>query len=373
MEFVYIVLLILLLVWLQRLLYEKRAFRRFRYSCRFSTDEATEGEEIRLVETVENGKPLPLPWLRSEITTSAWLDYAGSQSMVTDETRFVSGYFTMRGMSRTTRSWNVRCRKRGIYQIQKCVLLSTDLFGLRSFSYPVKTDARVTVLPRPADLQADFTSARQLSGDIVVRRRYLPDPFAIAGVRPYTERDPLNRIHWRATARSGVLMVHNNEDTADQNLLILLNLQSRPFETAEVADKYKSENAIRVAAGFISDTIRSGIPVRLAVNASADAADATVTNAFSGPEHVQELMRVLAALPIRTTMPFTDFLTVRCDRLDASDLVIVTPYLDENTLRFARERQSRGTEIRIALAAPTELELPGDLPVFVYKGEGAAE
>ena len=75
----------------------------------------------------------------------------------------------------------------------------------------VDVNARLTVLPAPADLTLDFRTPKHMIGDVIVRRHLLFDPFLIAGVRAYTPGDTMNRIHWLATARQGELMVHNND------------------------------------------------------------------------------------------------------------------------------------------------------------------
>ena len=77
----------------QMLLYAKWVFRRLDYTCRLSREEAREGEEIEILETVANRKWLPVPWLKSEIATARWLDFAGAQSAVADKTRFVPSFF----------------------------------------------------------------------------------------------------------------------------------------------------------------------------------------------------------------------------------------------------------------------------------------
>ncbi len=359
MEFVFVILLIVLLAALQAQIYARQAFRGLEYDCAFSEQEASEGDEIKLVETVSNRKLLPLPWLRSELTSSMYLDFAGSQSLIADETRFVPSFFMLRGYRRTVRSWNVRCAKRGVYEINKCVLLASDLLGLRSVSHAAEVHTSVTVLPRPLNLTDSFTSANRLTGDVVVRRNYLDDPFYRVGVREYSPRDSMKNIHWPATARMGKIMVHNNQQTAEQNLLVLLNLQSRSYETSDVSDKDRIETAIRVCAGYFDDTLRSGLPVRFAANTTLDSAQPVVTNEFSGREHVLDLMRTLARLPVAFSESFTSFLRDTCARLTASDIVIVTAYLSEAIFDYARARKETGSHVKIVCV--TELN-PGDAP-----------
>ena len=50
----------------------------------------------------------------------------------------------------------------------------------------------------------DIASRRPI-GEIRIQHRLYEDPTRIAGVRRYEAGDPLNRVHWRATARTGQL------------------------------------------------------------------------------------------------------------------------------------------------------------------------
>ena len=372
MEFLFVIVVIVLVAALQAGIYARRAFRGLEYDCAFSEQEVSEGDEIKLVETVANRKLLPLPWLRSELTTSMYLQFAGSQSLIADETRFVPSFFMLRGYRRTVRSWNVRCAKRGVYEIRKCVLLATDLLGLKTVSHAAEVNTSVTVLPRPIDLSSAFESANRLNGDVIVRRHYLDDPFYRVGVREYTPRDSMRNIHWGATARLGKIMVHNNQQTAEQNMLVILNLQSRSYETTAVSDRDRIETGIRVCAGYFDGTLRSGIPVRFAANTSLDGSkEPLVSNEFSGREHVLDLMRTLARLPVSFNESFTTFLNGTCSRLTASDIVVVTAYLNEALCEYARARRDEGCHVKIVCLTKLEPgDAPDDLEVYGFLEEG---
>ena len=88
MEVFVLLLIMLTLVAVQSLIYKKFSFKKLDYRCDFNVDEAFEGDEIILTETVENRKWLPLPWFKSELTIPKWLVFADAQSVVTYRTRF---------------------------------------------------------------------------------------------------------------------------------------------------------------------------------------------------------------------------------------------------------------------------------------------
>ena len=94
MEIAVVLLLLVLVLGGQVLLFSKYLFRNFRYRCSFDRQEVFEGEQIQMVETVLNGKALPIPYLRADIVTSRFLEFADTESSLTDETRFVPVSYT---------------------------------------------------------------------------------------------------------------------------------------------------------------------------------------------------------------------------------------------------------------------------------------
>ncbi|HIS68565.1 MAG TPA: DUF58 domain-containing protein [Candidatus Gallacutalibacter stercoravium] len=368
MEFIALLIIIGAAVFIQKGLYRRYGMRRLDYRCYFSTIEAYEGDEIELIEEVSNSKWLPLPWLRTELATSKWLDFAESQSVVTDQTRFVPSFFTMKSYHKVVRRWRVKCLKRGTYAVDKVVVVGTDLLGMGDMSLPVDVDARLTVLPRPLPLEEMAVSSRHLTGDLVVRRQLLSDPFYIAGVREYTGLEPVNKINWLATAREKKLMVFQNDYTTSQSIAVLLNMQSRLEEGNTSLDRDNIENCIRVCASYFDDTLQSGIPVRFLSNTSLDGTEQpVVSNEAWGQEHVLELLRLLARLEFTTTEGFDSFLNGVDGAVTATDVVIVTCYLSPGIVAFARKKQDAGLHVRIAVLGLREADaadLPADCDVY---------
>ena len=59
----------------QFILYDKYGFKNVTYTISISVPEAYEGDEIEIVEEIENAKRLPLVWARSEISCSPYLTF----------------------------------------------------------------------------------------------------------------------------------------------------------------------------------------------------------------------------------------------------------------------------------------------------------
>lgn len=376
MEFIALLVLILGVVLLQNHVFKKYTFKNLEYRCYFNTDEAQEGNEVQLVEEIINRKWLPVPWLKSELTVSKWLELAGAQSIITDKSRFVPSFFMVKGYQKVSRVWKVNCLKRGEYPVQKVILVSTDLLGNVSLSQPVPADTSVLVLPKPAELEMALIRPNDLYGDTVVKRHLLQDPFWIAGVREYQPGDPMNRIHWPATAREQKIMVHNNESSSQQNLTVILNMQSREYENGDVVFTGLMENAIRVTAALFERTLEEHLPFRFLSNAGVGRARTTVATQESwGEEYVRELMRLLARLELYSSIDFYDYLNEIYMQAVSTDIILVTSYLGEPIFEFARRKRNMGIAVRIFfLGHGSQYEIPDDcdvecLPQFLENEE----
>ena len=86
MDVIALLLILGFVLWLQMRILCRFVFYRIEYRCEFSVPEAHEGDTITLVETVYNGKLLPIPWLRVDIHTSGgW--FAGTCSLIPGKQR----------------------------------------------------------------------------------------------------------------------------------------------------------------------------------------------------------------------------------------------------------------------------------------------
>ncbi len=115
----------------------------------------------------------------------------------------------------------------------------------------------------------DLASRRPI-GEVRLTHRLFEDPTRIAGVRGYQHGDPLNRIHWRATARTGALHCKIYEPSCIAGVTLLLDFHKEVYTARR--EPHRSELANHGAASLANAVYQMGQQIGLVTNGR-DAAD----------------------------------------------------------------------------------------------------
>lgn len=328
MEIIVILIIIAGLVLLETILYNRLGAKKLEYRITLSRNEVTEGDEIELTEEIYNAKRLPLPWIKSELSTSRWLEFLGTQAENKAELRFVPSFFSLGSYQKCTRKWRVKCNKRGVFDLNNTTLSGTDLFGLIHFSGAVDSGVKITVLPAPLDSDCIDVSPESLSGETVVRRFICPDPFFIAGSREYTGKEPLHSFHWQNTAKRNEPMVYSNEFTTDSKILVILDVgkSGSPLTPLRTAD---SETLIKGVAFVFDELYKNGLSYSFATNSSDTTAP--LISLSNTNEHYYESLCILSGLDCECRVPVGEYLG-KLDVSGFSEALVLTADLDQSTL-----------------------------------------
>jgi uncharacterized protein (DUF58 family) len=137
---------------------------------------------------------------------------------------------------------------RGYFQIGPCVAETGDVFGLHRRHRVLTPPGYVMVYPKILPIRKyDFASERPI-GEIRLANRLFEDPTRTAGVRPYVVGDPLQRIHWRATARTGQLHSRIFEPTSLAGATILIDFHQSGYPKR--GEPMRSELAVTTACSI---------------------------------------------------------------------------------------------------------------------------
>lgn len=145
-------------------------------------------------------------------------------------------------------TYSIECDTRGYYQIGPMLFETGDLFGLHRQHRIVADALYLMVLPKVLPLpKYDFASQRPI-GEINSAHRLFEDPTRNAGVRPYQVGDPLQRVHWRATARTGELQCRVYDPTTLAGASLLVDFHQDAFPTR--SEPFRSDLMITTACSL---------------------------------------------------------------------------------------------------------------------------
>ncbi len=204
------------------------------------------GESVEVVLTLTNDGKLPVPWvLVEDMLPESALEQRPPRLTVKGRRLQV---VSLRPGGTKTLKYRVTFAMRGYYPVGPCVLETGDVFGLHRRHRVAAGPAFVMVLPKVVPLpKYDFASRRPI-GEVRLANRLFEDPTRTAGVRPYVVGDPLQRVHWRATARTGQLHCRLYEPTTLAGATLLVDFHRDGYHKR--GEPYRSDLAVTAAASI---------------------------------------------------------------------------------------------------------------------------
>jgi uncharacterized protein (DUF58 family) len=184
----------------------------------FPADPLEVGDAVEMVVRLTNSGKVPVGWVLTEDMVP---EQAVFRRRLVIKGRRIAVLF-LRPLQTKTIKYKVTFEGRGYWPLGPFMAETGDVFGLHRRHRLLAPPAYVMVLPKMLPIRKyDFASERPI-GEVRLANRLFEDPTRTAGVRPYMIGDPLQRIHWRATARTGQLHSRVFEPTslAGASLLI---------------------------------------------------------------------------------------------------------------------------------------------------------
>jgi uncharacterized protein (DUF58 family) len=200
---------------------------------------------------LENRGPTKTPLLMAE----EQLGY-----VLGDRPRFVVP--PLKSGERCSVNYGIRSTVRGRHRIGPLGVRIRDPFGLTSRVSVVSGSGEVIVLPRIEPL-----GSGRPPGNGIGAEGAIPHMVALHGeddvsVREYRDGDDLRRIHWPATARTGDLMVRQEDRPARRRAVILLDARASAHRGKGSASSF--EWAVTAAASIAAHLIQQAYAVHLA-------------------------------------------------------------------------------------------------------------
>lgn len=287
--------------------------------------------------------------------------------------------------------WRVRTltRRRGLYQLGPLTAISGDPFGLFRSWRTVPEMGELLVYPATVDLESFGLPAGDLPGGTVVRGRSHASTPNASGLREYVSGDPLNRIHWGATARHRRLMVKEFEIDPTSVIWIIVDLDRTVHVTAPrtpgaaartpgdtrlfhlrgeagVAidpaagrplhlEPETEEYAVTIAASLAAHFIQRGREVGLLATAHRP----LLIPEDRGARQLAKILRVLAVARAEDPLPLAQMLLGQRAQFGRGDsLVVITPSTSDAWVGALHEVTQRGSRATAVLIEPNTFGSP---------------
>jgi uncharacterized protein (DUF58 family) len=177
-----------------------------------STARASLGSRVDVHLTIENS---------ARTTTSFLLIEDGIPAGLGRPARLVAAGIPPRNSQ--TLHYSLVCKQRGRYEIGPITIYLTDPFGLSRTRVEALTRSELIVYPDVEDISAaGLVTQGAGSGEAAVRHLYR-SAAEFYTMREYVEGDDLRRIHWPSVARTGRLMIRQDESTRRSSATLFLD------------------------------------------------------------------------------------------------------------------------------------------------------
>ena len=243
--------------------YKKHWSRCFEARVQFSQDYVYAGEHTKLYEVVENRKRLPVPVLEVLFSARKELVFKDTENTNVSDYIYKRDIFSALGYQKITRQIDVVCTRRGYYTIDEVELKSYSMLYDKRYGIRIPNETSLYVYPARADISDIMMICEKMLGTLQCAKHLYEDPFAFRSIREYTLTDPMKTINWKASAKTGNLMVNTFDSALSEKVMIYLDIE----DSGILKQDKLVEDSISVAATLVRKLISQGIEVGLHMNA----------------------------------------------------------------------------------------------------------
>ncbi len=269
------------------IMYGKKWTRDLGVDVSFSQEQAGEGDSLWLYETITNAKDMILPALCVKFKTSRYLKFEDMDGGSVSDYFYRNDVISVRGFEKVRRKLKLTCGRRGEYSIDEVEFVGNDYFLRRKYVEKREVTAKLTVYPSLVGVERLLPVFQKSYGEMATSMPLFEDPFEYIGVRDYMPGDTMNRINWKASAKTGKWQVRTSAYTASEPAVVLLNLESPGTFTNYAA----MEENIRIACSLICYLDARGFATTLLTNGT----EGSVLSG-NGREHIARVRTHLAKI-----------------------------------------------------------------------------
>ena len=252
------------------------------------------GGKLILKATVENKKILPV-WVQARMPINGLAHGASTDTAVKAEAGLL-------WYQRVDFRWELAALRRGIYHIGPLGITSGDLFGFFPKAKEMAETLDVVVYPRLVPLKGSSLPRRDFFG-IPGAESPVQDPIYILGTRDYQHGRPAKTIHWKATARHHKLQEKIFEPSAQEKILLVVDVGT--FAQRGAAEAF--ERMLEAVASMAVRLAERGCAVGLVANGKMAGEGSAIVPVTRNPQQLTTLLEALARMQME---PVQDLLAV---------------------------------------------------------------
>jgi uncharacterized protein (DUF58 family) len=271
-----------------------------------SSNQITQGERLDIRVSYRLAIPFPLSWMV--------IRHMGEGAAFLEEEKQVS----FPGYRRQGITEAVTYRlPRGRHCFAGVEVLTGDIFGFVDKSQVLDKREEVLVLPRIYPIRQGFAVHEHNAGQAVSTPRISEDVTSVVGVRDYSNRDRLSRIHWKASARGQGLKVKEFEQQVTHDMLFVLDCRENAQPKTDFSRAF--ERAVSLTASLIHHAMERRFTAGLLTNGHTPGRYPM----GRGQEHLLRMLRHLAIVQMDGPFPLDQVVAQEAPRLNRGTRVIL--------------------------------------------------
>ncbi len=264
-----------------------------------------------------------------------------------DRARFVVDRMAPRGIRSAT--FTVQPTARGRYAIGPLAVRLTDPFGFCELDRTFSTTHHLIVTPHveplsPLALRGDWNG----SGDSRARSVAAAGEDDVA-VREYRHGDELRRVHWRATAKTGALMVRREEQPWESRCTVLLDTRAKAYPGHGPTGAF--EKAVSVSASVAIHLDQRGYAVRLITGSTPMITGSSHDDISGGGSDAEgQLLDALATVDATEALAFESIASTVRHGNEGMLIAVLGKLTPDDTDQLVRARHGMGRSIALVCA-----------------------
>jgi uncharacterized protein (DUF58 family) len=344
---------------------------------KLSERRAFSGEEVGLQVTLSNRKLLPLPWFEWRMAISGQFEAPGEHlaAAAAPGTSWIVRRGAMGWYEQQSWDFKLASNERGYFFVGPTKLRSADLLGIFPQAKEMEQMHHLTVYPRVYPISDLGLPADRPFGERRGRNPIFEDPIRVAGLREYRPGDPLKRIDWKATARTGELQSRVYEPSSTQQLYLMVNIDTmeHPWEG------YLKDELERIVSTSASIAVwAAGVKYSVGLLANGAFPDADRPIRLPPSRSRDQLSRILDALAVIQPLTMGDLagaIERESGRLPAgSTIVVIASIIPQRLAGVIARLAAEGNRVFVvATSEKASLAVPSGIPTRTVTSAFAKE